>query len=177
MFMAFLAVQTTTSYLSLQNLLAGALFGLPVGFTLAVALTTVGSTFCYLLSLTCGQHYIHKFFRERVAFLRQKIDEQERGLIFVLLFLRLLPMTPNWFLNMACPVVGVPLKPFVLSVLIGELARSSDTMAIVFAPVLEPNYPLRTQTCATMLALTPERSLYHSAPAPAVFGAKKRNAS
>ena len=41
-------------------------------------------------------------------------------MIFFLLSLRLFPVTPNWFLNMASPIVGIPILPFFISVFIGK---------------------------------------------------------
>jgi uncharacterized membrane protein YdjX (TVP38/TMEM64 family) len=36
-----------------------------------------------------------------------------------LLFLRITPLLPNWFVNIACPLVDVPFKYFFLATLIG----------------------------------------------------------
>ncbi|CAH1249272.1 TMEM41A [Branchiostoma lanceolatum] len=47
------------------------------------------------------------------------VEENLPSLFFLLLFLRLFPMTPNWFLNISSPIVGVPIWQFFFSVLIG----------------------------------------------------------
>ncbi|KAF4317088.1 hypothetical protein BBO99_00008018 [Phytophthora kernoviae] len=62
--------------------------------------------------------------------LRQKIeDARERGqLPFLLLFLRVFPFTPNWFLNMASPWLQVPLKLFAPSVAVGLLPYNFVTV-------------------------------------------------
>ena len=49
-----------------------------------------------------------------------QVEENLDGLFFFLLFLRLFPMSPNWFLNMTSPIIGIPLFQFFLSVLIGK---------------------------------------------------------
>ena len=49
-----------------------------------------------------------------------QVAENRDGLFFYLLFLRLFPMSPNWFMNMVAPLVGVPVHLFFLSVFIGE---------------------------------------------------------
>jgi uncharacterized membrane protein YdjX (TVP38/TMEM64 family) len=36
-----------------------------------------------------------------------------------MLFLRITPLLPNWFVNVASPIVGVPLHIFVLATLVG----------------------------------------------------------
>ena len=53
-------------------------------------------------------------------FLYFQVQENLDSLFFFLLFLRLFPMSPNWFLNMSSPVLEVPIKQFFFSVLIGK---------------------------------------------------------
>ena len=36
-----------------------------------------------------------------------------------MLFLRITPLLPNWFINLASPVVGVPMLPFALGTFLG----------------------------------------------------------
>ncbi|XP_005090571.1 transmembrane protein 41A [Aplysia californica] len=101
------------------NLLAGALFGPYLGFLLASPLTALGATNCYLLSRTFGRSYVTQYFPERVKFFQEKVEENKDSLFFFLLFLRLFPMSPNWFMNVVAPLVGIPIHLFFLSVLIG----------------------------------------------------------
>ncbi|XP_015788458.1 transmembrane protein 41A [Tetranychus urticae] len=102
-----------------MNLLSGALFGLKAGFTLACLLTATGATFCYLLSNFCGKSWISRQFSRQLTVLRRKVEDNRSSLIYYLLFLRLFPMTPNWFLNIASPIIGIPLHLFFISVFIG----------------------------------------------------------
>lgn len=102
-----------------MNLLGGALFGIWWSFPLACFLTATGATFCFLLSQFFGKSYIIHYFPEKVAFMQQKVQDNMDSLFFFLLFLRLFPMSPNWFLNMASPILNIPIHLFFLSVLIG----------------------------------------------------------
>ncbi|XP_018621550.2 transmembrane protein 41A-A-like isoform X2 [Scleropages formosus] len=104
---------------SFLNMLAGALFGPWEGLFLACVLTTVGSTLCYFLSQAFGKQHVIRLFPDKVALLQEKVEENRSSLFFFLLFLRLFPMTPNWFLNMASPVLNVPVTMFFCSVFIG----------------------------------------------------------
>lgn len=104
---------------SFLNMLAGAIFGPWEGLFLACFLTTTGSTFCYLLSAAFGKQYVVQFFPDKVALLQRKVEENRSSLFFFLLFLRFFPMTPNWFLNITCPVLSVPMPIFFSSVFIG----------------------------------------------------------
>ncbi|XP_033899463.3 transmembrane protein 41A-B-like [Acipenser ruthenus] len=104
---------------SFLNMLAGALFGPWQGLFLACVLTTVGSTYCYLLSRTFGKQHIVRMFPDKVSLLQRKTEENRNSLFFFLLFLRFFPMTPNWFLNVTAPILNIPISIFFFSVLIG----------------------------------------------------------
>ncbi|XP_028822806.1 transmembrane protein 41A-A-like [Denticeps clupeoides] len=104
---------------SLLNILAGALFGPWQGLLLACLLTSVGSTFCFLLSKAFGKQYIVHLFPEKVSMLQRKVEENKNSLFFFLLFIRCFPMSPNWLLNMTAPIVNIPVTFFFFSIFIG----------------------------------------------------------
>ncbi|KAM4626527.1 transmembrane protein 41A [Discoglossus pictus] len=106
---------------SFLNLLAGALFGPWLGLFLCCILTSLGATFCYLLSQAFGKQIVDQYFPERVSMLQTKVEENRSSLFFFLLFLRLFPMSPNWFLNLTSPILNIPVGQFFFSVLIGLL--------------------------------------------------------
>lgn len=102
-----------------MNLLAGAIFGIWIGFPLVCTLTGCGATFCYLLSKAFGKVLLLQYFPDKIQALQGKVQENLDGLFFFLLFLRLFPMSPNWFLNMSSPILEVPITHFFFSVVIG----------------------------------------------------------
>ncbi|XP_051856010.1 transmembrane protein 41A [Antechinus flavipes] len=104
---------------SFLNVLAGALFGPWVGLVLCCVLASVGATCCYLLSRAFGKQLVVSYFPEKVAMLQKKVEDNRNSLFFFLLFLRLFPMTPNWFLNFSSPILNIPIVQFFFSVLIG----------------------------------------------------------
>ncbi|XP_077304573.1 LOW QUALITY PROTEIN: transmembrane protein 41A [Lithobates pipiens] len=106
---------------SFLNLLGGALFGPWHGLFLCCTLTSLGATFCYLLSRAFGKQIVVMYFPEKVSMLQKKIEENRSSLFFFLLFLRLFPMTPNWFLNLSSPILNIPVGQFFFSVLLGLL--------------------------------------------------------
>lgn len=101
------------------NILAGAIFGVVGGFCLVCLLTAVGASCCYLLSKYFGKKYIQSYFPHRIAAFQTTIEENRQHLFYYLLFARLFPMTPNWFINIASPILNIPLPIFFLSVLLG----------------------------------------------------------
>lgn len=102
-----------------MNLLAGAIFGTLYGFPLVCLLSGCGATFCFLLSQHFGKAYLVHYFPNKIKFFQGKVLENMDGLFFYLLFLRLFPISPNWFMNMAAPIIGIPVHLFFMSVLIG----------------------------------------------------------
>ncbi|XP_072496515.1 transmembrane protein 41A [Notamacropus eugenii] len=104
---------------SFLNILAGALFGPWLGLILCCVLASVGATCCYLLSSAFGKQLVVSYFPDKVAMLQKKVEDNRNSLFFFLLFLRLFPMTPNWFLNLSSPILNIPIAQFFFSVLIG----------------------------------------------------------
>jgi len=101
------------------NLLAGALFGLWKSFMMTCTLTACGATCCFMLSKFFGKSILFYYFPDKFSELEKKVKNNQDGMFFFLLCLRLFPMSPNWFLNMSSPVIGIPVTYFFPSVLIG----------------------------------------------------------
>jgi len=101
------------------NVLAGAIFGSYSGFILCCLLTACGASLCFFLARLVGEKAVAAWFPEQLGSFKLKLEENKAELPFFLLFLRLFPMSPNWALNMASGVLGVPIHLFFLSVLVG----------------------------------------------------------
>eukprot|EP00088_Acartia_fossae_P008028 TRINITY_DN1377_c0_g1_i15.p1 TRINITY_DN1377_c0_g1~~TRINITY_DN1377_c0_g1_i15.p1 ORF type:complete len:239 (-),score=6.85 TRINITY_DN1377_c0_g1_i15:277-993(-) len=101
------------------NVLAGALYGVWQGFFLCCLLTACGASLCYLLASMVGAQTAQHYFPDKINSYKLKLEENKDELLFFLLFLRLFPMSPNWALNMASGVLGVPLHLFFTSVFFG----------------------------------------------------------
>lgn len=67
--------EITVFALIFQNLLAGAIFGIWVGFPLVCFLTAFGATFCYLLSRAFGKVLLLEFFPDRLQALQVKVGQ------------------------------------------------------------------------------------------------------
>lgn len=114
---------------------AGAVLPLYVAFPLVSVLTACGASLCYLLSSVLASEAIVSGVCERVLpgklpMLRQQIEQarEEGELLFMLLFLRVFPFSPNWFLNMASPWLQVPLSLFTPSVCFGLMPYNFITV-------------------------------------------------
>eukprot|EP00164_Ancoracysta_twista_P001116 GFYU01001464.1.p1 GENE.GFYU01001464.1~~GFYU01001464.1.p1 ORF type:complete len:221 (-),score=36.41 GFYU01001464.1:525-1187(-) len=139
------------------NLFAGAVFGFWQGFPMAVILTTCGASGSFLMGRFVGGPIIRKFAAERLDSFAQKIDEQRRhgGLFNYLVFLRLFPFTPNWFLNFASPIVGVPYHYFAASVFIGLIPYNLICVkaGVTLNELQSASDPFDTSAIATLFGL------------------------
>ena len=100
-------------------LLSGALFPFPLCTLLTGFGEALGSSLCYLLSQAFLGPIIERFFADKLLMLQKKADENRQFMLSFNFFLRLTPFLPNWFINLACPLVGVPLVPFFWGSLLG----------------------------------------------------------
>jgi uncharacterized membrane protein YdjX (TVP38/TMEM64 family) len=60
-----------------------------------------------------------RYFPERIEKFSTLLEDNATRLPYLLLSLRLFPMSPNWAVNMSCGVLNVPIVTFFLTVLIG----------------------------------------------------------
>ncbi|CAH0488462.1 unnamed protein product [Peronospora farinosa] len=101
------------------NLLGGALFGVTLGFPLCLVYNTLGSVFMFLLSRHLGRRVVMRFFSHKLDVLHGMLDGHRDEMALYMVFLRVFPFTPNWFINMASPHLAIPLGQFTLGPLIG----------------------------------------------------------
>ena len=55
----------------------------------------------------------------KLAMLRERAAQEREHMLLFNFFLRLTPFAPNWFINVASPVCGIPLTPFFVGSLFG----------------------------------------------------------
>jgi len=101
------------------NLLSGALYGPLIGTALCCLLTASGASMCYFLSLISGTEIIMRKWPDKLSQLRHQVDANKKRLPFFLLSLRLVPVTPNWFINITSPILGIPITTFAFTALLG----------------------------------------------------------
>lgn len=119
--LAYVAVYVLAVALSLPGGLiltvtGGLLFGWLVGGLAAVTGATIGATLVFLIARTA----LGESLTERAGPWLGKLREgfREEALSY-LLFLRLVPAFPFWFVNIAPALLGVPLKTYVLGTFLG----------------------------------------------------------
>ncbi|XP_058063813.1 transmembrane protein 41B [Anopheles bellator] len=101
------------------SILSGFLYSFPVALTLVCFCSALGATLCYLLSQLVGRRLVKFYFPERARLWASQVDRHRDDLLSYMLFLRMTPFLPNWFINLVAPVIGVPLYPFALGTFLG----------------------------------------------------------
>ncbi|GAB0096324.1 Transmembrane protein 41 homolog [Sergentomyia squamirostris] len=101
------------------SILSGFLFNFPTALLLVCFCSALGASLCYLLSQLAGRRLVKKFLPERAATWSQQIEKHRDNLLSYMLFLRMTPFLPNWFINLVAPVIGVPLFPFAFGTFLG----------------------------------------------------------
>jgi len=101
------------------SILAGPLFGREFGLGLVSVIAPLGSCMCYLLSYHLGRGLVQRSFPQLLAKFRGQIQQHKHNLFFYLLFLRVSPILPNWFISVSSPILNIPLLHFLGATFLG----------------------------------------------------------
>lgn len=86
--------------------------------------SAIGASLCYLLSQLVGRRLVKHYFPDRARKWSEQVDKHRNELLSYILFLRMTPFLPNWFINLVAPVIGVPLYPFALGTFLGKRKKT-----------------------------------------------------
>jgi len=101
------------------SIISGFLFHFSIALTAVCFCSATGASFCYLLSYLVGRRLVRHYLPERAAQWSSKVEAHRGNLLSYIVFLRITPFLPNWFINIVSPVLGVPLAPFWLGSFLG----------------------------------------------------------
>ncbi|XP_068906966.1 transmembrane protein 41B isoform X2 [Tenebrio molitor] len=101
------------------SILSGFLFPFTIALTLVCTCSALGASLCFLLSQLLGRKLVLKYFPEKAEAWAHQVNKHRDNLFNYVLFLRITPFLPNWFINLTAPVIGVPLVPFALGTFFG----------------------------------------------------------
>ncbi|XP_067313825.1 transmembrane protein 41B [Pseudorasbora parva] len=101
------------------SILSGYLYPFPLALFLVCLCSGLGASFCYMLSYLVGRPMVYKYLTERAQKWSQQVDKHREHLINYIIFLRITPFLPNWFINITSPVINVPLGVFFLGTFFG----------------------------------------------------------
>ncbi|KAM7108414.1 LOW QUALITY PROTEIN: transmembrane protein 41B [Ciconia maguari] len=110
------------------SILSGFLYPFPLALFLVCLCSGLGASFCYMLSYLVGRPVVYRYLTEKsgVKWSEQvkvsrdaEIYDRKKHLINYIIFLRITPFLPNWFINITSPVINVPLKVFFIGTFLG----------------------------------------------------------
>ncbi|CAG8657186.1 2253_t:CDS:2, partial [Funneliformis caledonium] len=94
------------------SVLGGTLWGSWKALVLVSFCTGTGATISYLLSYYLGQPVTQNYLAERMERWNVQLNSHRKGLFSYIIFLRIAPFLPNWFINIASPHLGVGIGVF-----------------------------------------------------------------
>ncbi|KAF9206390.1 Transmembrane protein 41B [Haplosporangium sp. Z 27] len=123
------------------SVLGGALFKFWVGLAVVLFCASFGPLCCYYLSFYLGHPIVEKYLKARIATLEVKINAKRDELFFYFAFLRVTPLIPNWFMNIASPHLDIPPVIFYFGTLVGVLPSSLVAVqaGVTLAALASPN--------------------------------------
>ncbi|GAB5353155.1 hypothetical protein AAMO2058_000013700 [Amorphochlora amoebiformis] len=147
---------------TILNMLAGNNFGLWRGLAITSFYNTLGSILLYLISRSVGRRIVRRYLHDRVESFRKLFQSRVEGggsdrsfgtvsLIIYMTSLRILPFTPNWFLNVSQASLEIPLTVFVPSLVIGTLPY--NYLAVSAGTILQDLSSVKIVNTATALQL------------------------
>lgn len=120
-FMQICAIPGTLSL----SLISGALYGQISGLLAVSVTSTLGSSCCYLLTGSfVGRPLAQYFWPQRLDWFRRQVESRRSNILFYIVFLRVTPVLPNTFINVAAPIVGIDLVPFFVGTFVGCLPNN-----------------------------------------------------
>lgn len=94
------------------SILCGFLYPFFIALAIICFCSAMGACFCYLLSMTIGRRLAYKYFPDRIKSYANLVKKHNDNMFCYIMFLRITPFLPNWFINVCAPLVDVPLVPF-----------------------------------------------------------------
>lgn len=101
------------------SILLGFLYRFQIALFLICLCSSLGATLCYCLSNLVGKRLIRHFWPKKVHEWSLHVEGHRGSLFNYILFLRMTPVLPNWFINLVSPVIGVPLHIFAVGTFFG----------------------------------------------------------
>ncbi|KAJ9461726.1 Transmembrane protein 41-like protein [Diplonema papillatum] len=107
------------------NVVMGCVYGYTEGMIIGIGSGTIGAMTAFTLSKRWGRNLISRIVTwtgsdERLAWFRKQIDTHDSfDLLSFLVFLRISPVLPNWFINVMSPHVDVEFWPLAFATCIG----------------------------------------------------------
>lgn len=102
------------------NVLVGSLYPFKLAMSFVAIVSTVGASLNYWLAQLLLKDAILALFSSRIGAFKAELVKHKSNMLNYMLFVRVTPVLPHWFVNVASPVVGIPFHVFLLATAIGH---------------------------------------------------------
>ncbi|CCW63017.1 unnamed protein product [Phytomonas sp. EM1] len=111
------------------NAALGAIMGTLLAVPFCTFLGTIGALCCYTLSSVVGISLVESVDSKLMQGkglhnIRTQVNQHRKNLFIYILFLRLTPFLPNWLVNLASPIVGVPASTLAAATFVGIIPQT-----------------------------------------------------
>ncbi|CAG8590374.1 2187_t:CDS:2 [Paraglomus brasilianum] len=106
------------------SVLGGTLWGTLKALALVGFCSATGATICYFLSYYLGQSVTRVYLAERMKQWNEQLENHKQHLFSYIVFLRVTPFLPNWFINIASPHMNVGINTFYWATFFGVMPLS-----------------------------------------------------
>jgi len=104
---------------TIMSILAGAMYPPPIAILLITINSSFGGTCAYLLSHLMLRETLITRFPTLFTKLRKAVKSFGSNIWFAMIFLRVTPLMPNWFVSLGAPLIDMPLHVFFFGGMIG----------------------------------------------------------
>ncbi|KAI1281959.1 Transmembrane protein 41B [Halotydeus destructor] len=101
------------------SILSGFIFPFPLALFVVCLCSAIGASLCYFICSLVGRPLVIKYLPDKAAKWSSQVIRHKDNLLNYIIFLRITPFLPNWFINLASPVIGVPFTPFFVGTFLG----------------------------------------------------------
>ena len=102
------------------NILAGSLYPFWTAMLFTAVVSTLGASLNYWLVRCLLKDAVTTLFSSRITAFQSEMRRHNTHLLNYMLFIRVTPVLPHWFVNVASPIVGVPFHIFLIATAIGH---------------------------------------------------------
>lgn len=101
------------------NLLIGSMYKFPLALLSVAFVSTAGACLNYELSALLLRDMLMDLWPQRLSQFHRSIQKHQDNLLNYFIVLRVTPLLPSWFINLAAPIVQIPFRTFVVGTLVG----------------------------------------------------------
>ena len=106
---------------AILNILFGSLYSVSMSLVLVMAISTVGTSLNFFIVKFALKDALTSLVPKRIGAFQAELSRHQDSLLSYMLFVRVTPILPHWFVSIASPIVGIPYSIFVAATVLGHV--------------------------------------------------------